>query len=190
MFTHASYSHIIPFAASLPPSSVLCSLRSPFHYPPEAPRAPGPKGPDPARGAARRMEWEWMRRVASREAEVKRNEERTASRGPTPGGSGLRPGATYGGCRRWMGREARFMSFTSSLCSFACRVTPLTTSAPLVHASRPSVAVGWPVSLSFGAQPPAPLRVAYGVNEWREKATVASADRHEWTTRGGFPIDG
>lgn len=47
-----------PFAASLPPSSVPCSLRSPFHYPPEAPRAPGPKGPDPARGAARRMEWE------------------------------------------------------------------------------------------------------------------------------------
>lgn len=39
MFTHASYSHIIPFAASLPPSSVPCSLRSPFHYPPEAPRA-------------------------------------------------------------------------------------------------------------------------------------------------------
>lgn len=30
----------------------------PSPYPPEAPRAPGPKGPDPARGAARRMEWE------------------------------------------------------------------------------------------------------------------------------------
>ena len=55
---HLTRPSFTPFAASLPPSSVPCSLRSPFHYPPEAPRAPGPKGPDPARGAARRMEWE------------------------------------------------------------------------------------------------------------------------------------